>query len=132
MVHINIKVCVSEVLQPISFAFAVCVHSELEIKVKQSLYSPEHARSVPGGGSCQILCRSAMIVVGLPAVGTGYSYSSGNIPGTHLCKGLNRLKDHNVAGKIMSTKRSSAPIGKETREFRPAQYLNQFASKLHR
>ena len=51
----NSKVCDSKELQPICVVYAVCVHSELEIRVKQSLYSPGHARSVPGGGSCQNL-----------------------------------------------------------------------------
>jgi hypothetical protein len=78
MVPRNSEFCVSEVLQPICLVYAVCVHGELQIEVKQSLYSPEYARSVPGGGSCQILWKSAMILDGLPALGTGYSYCPGH------------------------------------------------------
>lgn len=48
MVPRNSKFCVSEILQPICVVYAVCVYSELEIKVQQSLYSPEQARSVAG------------------------------------------------------------------------------------
>jgi hypothetical protein len=49
----------------------------------------------------------------------------GNICGTHSYKGLNRLQDYNVAGRIVLMERSSDPIGKQTRYLRPAQYLNQ-------
>jgi len=55
MVPRNSKYCGSKYLQLISVACAVCVYSELEIKVKQTLYNPEHSRSVSGGGKCQIL-----------------------------------------------------------------------------
>jgi len=67
----------------------------------------------------------ATVVLALPALGTGHSYPSGNIACTHLYKGLNRLQDRNMAGRIMSMKSSCDPNGKQTREFRPAQYLNQ-------
>jgi len=39
--------------------YAVCVHSELVIKEKQSLYKPWQTRSVPGGGGFQISRKSA-------------------------------------------------------------------------
>ena len=54
--------------------YAVCVHSELVMKVKQSLYRSGHAGSVPGGGSCQILRKLVINVLGLPALDTGHSY----------------------------------------------------------
>jgi hypothetical protein len=42
-----------------------------------------------------------------------------------LCKRWNWLQVLNVAGRIISMKWSSDLVGKQTREFRPAQYLNQ-------
>jgi hypothetical protein len=55
MIPRNSRICDSNELEPICVLYAVCVHSELEIMVKQSLCRPGYARSVPGDGNCQIL-----------------------------------------------------------------------------
>jgi hypothetical protein len=57
MVSRNSKICDSKERQLI--VYAVCVHSELVITEKQSLYKPGQTRSVPGGGGFQISRKSA-------------------------------------------------------------------------
>ena len=56
-----------------------------------------------------------MKIVRLPALRTGRLYSPGNIRGIHFCYWLIRPQGHSEAGRTMSTKNSSDPIGNRTR-----------------
>ena len=66
--------------------------------------------------------------------------TSGDISSTHSCKELNRLQDCNVAGRIVSMKRSSGHIGNKLTNFGlrntstncTTACPTSFASKLHR
>jgi len=55
-----------------------------------------------------------MKMVRLSALRTGRLYSPGNIPGTHFCYWLIRPQGHSKAGRTMSMKNSSDPIGNRT------------------
>ena len=55
-----------------------------------------------------------MKVVRLSALRTGRLYPPGNTPGKHSCQRLSRPQGHGAAGRIMSMKNSSDPIGNQT------------------
>jgi len=61
-----------------------------------------------------------MKVVRLSALRTGRLYSPESIPGTHFSYWLIRPQSHSEAGRIMSMKNSSDPIGNRAREISSA------------
>ena len=63
----------------------------------------------------EFLGRRHIKVVRLSALHTGHLYTSGHIPGTHLCYRLSRTHGHSVAGRIMSIKNLNYHVGNRYR-----------------
>jgi hypothetical protein len=87
---------------------------KVEVKVKQSHYSPWQAPRVPAGWGSQILRQSAH--EGGKVVSSMHQppLPPGNILGTHFCERLSRPQGHSAAGRIMSMIKSSVTIGNWT------------------
>ena len=86
-----------------------------EIKLKQSLYSPITAITVPGFWGSQISRQSAHDGGNTVSHKHQPPLPPGNISGCHFCRRLSQSQDHSAAGRIIAIKNSSDGIGKWTR-----------------
>jgi len=83
-----------------------------EIKLKQSLYSPITAITVPGFCGSQISRQSAHDGSIIVSPKHQPPLPPGNISSSHFCRRLSQSQDHSAAGRIITIKNSNDDIEK--------------------
>ena len=86
-----------------------------EIMVKQSLYSPITAITVPGFWGSQISRQSAHDCGNIVSPTHQPPLPPGNIYNSHFCRRLSQSQDHSAAGRFITIKNSNDGNGKWTR-----------------